>query len=399
MTSFADGSLSGLRVIDLTRVLGGPYCTQILGDHGADIVKIEPPSGDEVRDWGPPFHDGSASYFMGVNRNKRSVGLDLSRTEGRDVLLRLLDGADVLIENYKTGTMERWGLGYAETLSQRFPRLIHCRISGFGADGPMGGYAGYDAVVQAMVGMFSINGSPQAEPTRIGVPMVDIGTGLYSAIAILMAVVERQRSGLGQFVDATLWDCAMALMHPVTANYFLSGKTPARTGNAHPNVSPYDRYRTASVDIFLAVGNNRAFQRLCTEIGVPGLALDPRFRDNADRVTNRAELTRELESALVKLDGTTLAERLLQVGVPAGPVLDVAQATSHPQAVHRGNVVEKDGYRGIATPIRLSRSQSRVNRLPPRFGADGRAVLAECGYSESDISALQASGVLVTERR
>lgn len=399
MTSFADGSLSGLRVIDLTRVLGGPYCTQILGDHGADIIKIEPPAGDEVRDWGPPFHDGSASYFIGVNRNKRSLGLDLSRPEGRDVLLRLLEDADVLIENYKTGTMERWGLGYKEALSVRFPRLIHCRISGFGADGPMGGYAGYDAVVQAMVGMFSINGSAQSEPTRIGVPMVDIGTGLYSAIAILMAVVERQRSGQGQFVDATLWDCAMALMHPFTANYFLSGKPPVRTGNAHPNVSPYDRYRTATVDIFLAVGNNRAFQRLCAEIGAPGLAEDPRFRDNGDRVTNRADLTKELESVLVKLDGKALAEQLLKAGVPAGPVLDVAQATGHVHAAHRGNVVEKDGYRGIATPIRLSRSRSRVSRLPPRFGADGPAILAECGFSEKDISALRAAGVLVTERR
>ena len=399
MTSFADGSLSGLRVIDLTRVLGGPYCTQILGDHGADVIKIEPPAGDEVRDWGPPFHDGSASYFIGVNRNKRSVGLDLSKPAGRDVLLRLLDGADVLIENYKTGTMERWGLGYKETLAARFPRLIHCRISGFGADGPMGGYAGYDAVVQAMVGMFSVNGAPASEPTRIGVPMVDIGTGLYAAIAILMAVVERQRSERGQFIDATLWDSAMALMHPFTANYFLSGKTPVRTGNAHPNVSPYDRYRTATVDIFLAVGNNRAFQRLCAELGSPELAEDPRFRDNADRVTNRAALTGELEGLLAIHDGKALAETLLKAGVPAGPVLDVAQATAHAHAAHRGNVVEKDGYRGIATPIRLSRSRSAINRIPPRFGADGVAVLSECGYTEKDIAALREAGVLVTERR
>ena len=183
------GALAGILVIDLTRVLGGPYCTQILGDHGAEVVKVEPPQGDEVRDWGPPFNAArDASYFVGVNRNKRSLGLDLARPEGRDVLLRLLERADVLIENYKPGAMERWGLGYEDVLAPRFPRLVHCRISGFGADGPMGGHPGYDAVVQAMVGMFSINGMPDSGPTRIGIPLVDLGAGLYAAIAVLMAL-------------------------------------------------------------------------------------------------------------------------------------------------------------------------------------------------------------------
>ena len=238
-------------MIDLTRVLGGPYCTQILGDYGAEVIKIEPPQGDEVRDWGPPF-DGErdASYFIGVNRNKRALGLDLSEPDGRDLLLRLLDGADVLIENYKPGAMERWGLGYDDVLAKRNPRLIHCRISGFGADGPMGGLPGYDAVIQAMCGMFSINGMPTADGdsagrTRIGIPLVDIGTGLYAAIAILMAVVERQRSEFGQFIDMTLHDAGIALMHPHIPNYVLSGKTPGLTGNAHPNISPYDKFATA----------------------------------------------------------------------------------------------------------------------------------------------------------
>src|SRR5918993_1570952 len=193
------GALEGIRVIDLTRVLGGPYCTQILGDYGAGVIKVEPPQGDEVRDWGPPFNAArDASYFVGVNRNKRSLGLDLARPEGRDVLLRLLERADVLIENYQPGAMERWGLGYPEVLEPRFPRLIHCRISGFGADGPMGGHPGYDAVVQAMVG---------------------IGAGLYAAIAVLMALLERARSGRGQFIDMTLYDAGIALMHPHLANY------------------------------------------------------------------------------------------------------------------------------------------------------------------------------------
>ena len=245
MTDDRAGALAGITVIDLTRVLGGPYATQILGDNGAEIIKVEPPQGDEVRDWGPPFDAGrDASYFIGLNRNKRSLGLDLSRPEGRDVLLRLLEHADILIENYKPGAMEKWGLGYQAVLQPRFPKLIHCRISGFGADGPMGGFPGYDAVIQAMCGMFSINGMPESGQTRIGIPLVDIGTGLYAAIALLMALVERERSGLGQFIDMTLYDAGVALMHPHIANYVLSGKVPGLTGNAHPNISPYDKFPT-----------------------------------------------------------------------------------------------------------------------------------------------------------
>src|SRR5512135_1749238 len=200
-------ALTGIRIIDLTRVLGGPWCTQTLGDHGADIIKVEPPQGDETRAWGPPFDGhGNASYFLGTNRNKRAVTLDLTTATGRDALLKLLESADVLVENFKPGTLEKWGLGYETVFQPRFPRLIHCRISGFGAEGPLGGMPGYDAVIQAMCGMFSINGSTESGPTRIGLPIVDLGTGLYAAIGILMALLERERSGLGQFVDLALYD-------------------------------------------------------------------------------------------------------------------------------------------------------------------------------------------------
>jgi crotonobetainyl-CoA:carnitine CoA-transferase CaiB-like acyl-CoA transferase len=208
------GALAGLKVIDLTRVLGGPYCTMILSDHGAEVIKIEPPQGDETRGWGPPFHEGDASYYIGVNRNKRALALDLSKPEGRAVLLRLLEGADVLVENYKPGSMEKWGIGYADVLSKRFPGLIHCRVSGFGADGPLGGLPGYDAIIQAMVGLMSINGDATTGPLRMGTPIVDLATGLYSTIAILMALNERQRSGQGQFLDMSLHDCGMALLRP-----------------------------------------------------------------------------------------------------------------------------------------------------------------------------------------
>jgi crotonobetainyl-CoA:carnitine CoA-transferase CaiB-like acyl-CoA transferase len=394
----AAGALDGLLVLDLTRVLGGPYCTQILGDHGAEIIKIEPPQGDEVRDWGPPFdevHD--ASYFIGVNRNKRSLGLDLARPEGRDVLLRLLGRADVLIENYKPGAMEKWGLGYQEVLQKHFPRLIHCRISGFGADGPLGGLPGYDAVIQAMVGMFSINGV--ADGTRIGIPLVDLGAGLYAAIGVLMALFERARSGRGQFIDMTLYDAGIALMHPHIPNYLLSGKLPGLTGNAHPNISPYDRFPTRTIDVFLAIGNDRAFGRLCVELGSPELAEDPRFRRNRDRLTNRPALTAQLTALLADQDGEALCKRLLAAGVPAGPVRDVAEVWSDAHTRHRGMAVEQQGYRNFGLPIKLSRTPGQVTRPPPRFGAHGREILAEFGFSEPEIEQLAAAGVLLEQRR
>jgi len=393
------GSLAGLRVIDLTRVLGGPFCTQILGDHGADVIKVEPPQGDEVRDWGPPFHEDDASYFIGVNRNKRAIALDLTQAEGRAVLLRLLEGADVLIENYKPGAMEKWGLGYAETLKAKFPGLIHCRISGYGADGPLGGQPGYDAVVQAMAGHFSINGWPETGPTRIGIPLVDIGTGLYAAIAILMALQERTRSGLGQYIDMTLFDSALALMHPHIPNYLLSGKVPGLTGSAHPNISPYDTFDTASGEIFIAVGNDRAFRRLCAELGAEALADDPRFLKNGDRVTNRDALKAELAPRLAAEDGVALAERLLAAGVPAGAVLNTGQVVNHPHTTHRNMVPEKDWYRGPGTPIKFSRTPGSVRHTPPAFAADTDEVLAEAGYSADEIAALKENGVTPIKRR
>ncbi|MGY9056953.1 MAG: CaiB/BaiF CoA transferase family protein, partial [Alphaproteobacteria bacterium] len=265
----ATGALTGLKVIDLTRVLGGPYCTMMLGDHGADVIKVEPPMGDETRDWGPPFResDGMAAYFMGVNRNKRSLGLDLSKQDGKDILFKLLDGADVVIENFKPGQMAKWGLGYEEVLSQKFPGLIHCHITGYGATGPMGGDPGYDAVVQAVSGMASVNGTPTSGPTRVGTPMVDMGTGLNAMIAILMALYERNASGRGQYLDMTLYDCAVALLHPQANNFMMSGAAPKITGNAHPNIYPYDTFQTGDREIFLAVGNDGQFRRTAEVIG------------------------------------------------------------------------------------------------------------------------------------
>jgi crotonobetainyl-CoA:carnitine CoA-transferase CaiB-like acyl-CoA transferase len=369
-----DGALAGIKVIDLSRVLGGPYCTQILGDHGADVLKIEPPQGDETRTWGPPFSGGTSAYFQGVNRNKRGVVLDLKQRKARDALLGLLQGADVLVENFKPGTLEGWGLTI-EYLAERFPRLVHCRISGFGADGPLGGLPGYDAAVQAMTGLMSINGDADGAPTRLGVPVVDMVTGLNGAIGILLALQERGRSGRGQFVDVALFDCGISILHPHAANFFASGKVPGRSGNAHPNIAPYDTFATAKGDIFLAVGNDGQFRKLCVQLGAAGLADDPRYASNADRSVNRDALKRELEALLARHDAAKLAETLINSGVPCGPVLTVAQALEHPHTRHRNLVTEQGDYVGVGAPVKLGRTPARMRRLPPKFGEHNAEVL------------------------
>jgi crotonobetainyl-CoA:carnitine CoA-transferase CaiB-like acyl-CoA transferase len=394
------GALSGLKIVDLTRVLGGPYCTMVLSDHGADVIKLEPPQGDETREWGPPFDDaGDASYFLGINRNKKGVALDLSKPAGREVLLRLLEDADVLVENFKPGSMEKWGLGYEDVLSKRFPRLIHCRVSGFGADGPLGGFPGYDAVLQAMVGLMSINGTETSGPTRLGNPIVDIATGLFSAIAILMALYEREKSGRGQFCDMTLHDCGMALLHPHAANFFLSGRRPKATGNPHPNLAPYSKFRTRTCEIFVAAGNDPAFRKFCELLGMPEMASDPRFATNGARVTNRDALAEALNARFANEDGYELTRRLLAAGLPAGPVLNVDEAMAADHTAHRKMVTELGAYRGLGTPIKLSRTPGGTRSAPPRFNEHGTAVLRARGFSETEIAALARDGVLVQERR
>ncbi|TAL53655.1 CoA transferase [Pandoraea sp.] len=369
------GALAGIKVIDLSRVLGGPYSTQILADHGADVIKIEPPQGDETRQWGPPFMGDSAAYFEGVNRNKQGAVLDLSRENDRARLMLMLEDADVLVENFKVGTMERWGIGYEQTLQARFPRLIYCRVSGFGADGPLGGLPGYDAAIQAMTGLMSVNGLPDGEPLRLGVPVVDMVTGLNAALGILLALNERNLSQRGQFVESALFDCALSVLHPHTTNYFASGKTPGRSGNAHPNIAPYDTFHTGTSPIFLAVGNDSQFRKLCEVLGDPALGGDERFANNGLRSANRGELRARLEQLLATHDGVALADRLIRAGVPCGPVLDVPGALAQPHTQHRQMVVELGAYRGIASPIKLGRTPASYRSAPPAFGEHSAQVL------------------------
>lgn len=368
------GALAGIRVVDLSRVLGGPYCGQILGDHGADVLKIEPPQGDDTRAWGPPFEDVQgrqvASYYMGLNRNKRGTQLDLSTEEGRAILWTLLEGADVLIENFKTGTMERWGLDY-DTLAERFPGLVYCRVSGFGADGPLGGLAGYDAAVQAMTGIMSVNGETGGESLRVGLPIVDMVTGLNAALGVLLALQERHTSGRGQFVEASLFDSGLSLLHPHAANWFASGKEPRRTGNAHPNIYPYDAFPTGTDAVFLAVGNDRQFRLLCQHLGAAELGDDPLYATAGARSVNRAALREQLIALLAGQDGPALAEALMAIGVPAAPVLSVSAALKHPHTAHRQMVVQVgDAYTGVASPIKLSRTPASYRLAPPVHPAD-----------------------------
>lgn len=389
------GALDGIRIVDLSRVLGGPYCTQTLADHGADVIKVEPPQGDETRGWGPPFQDDLSAYFSGANRNKRSISVDLRTDQGRDIVFRLLEDADVLVHNFKTGAMEKWGLGYERDLATRFPRLIHCHVTGFGADGPLGGFPGYDAVVQAMTGLMSINGDPASGPTRMGIPVVDLGTGLIASNAILAALVERSQSGQGQSVEVPLFDSAISLTHPQAANTLMSGKVPESTGNGHPNIVPYDTYETRTCKLFLAVGNNGQFAKLLDVLGMSEVAQDPRFADNAARMKHRSEITKILSDRLAQEDANELEPKLMQAGVPAGAVRTVTDAMSHPHTLHRDMVVEKDGYKGTGIPAKFSRTPGEVRNRPPKFAEHSVDVLRELGLAEDAIQKLLDAGVVI----
>ena len=389
------GALEGLKVIDLSRVLGGPYCSQALADHGADVIKLEPLSGDETRGWGPPWEGADASYYRGVNRNKQGIAVDLSRPEGIELLMSLLEGADVLVENFKPGTLKRWGIDYAEVLSQRFPRLIHCAISGFGGDGPLGGLPGYDAVIQAMAGLMSVNGETDSGPLRIGLPIVDMVTGLNALAGVLLALNERHRSGLGQSLDITLYDCGVSLLHPHVPNYLASGKIPQLTGNAHPNIAPYDSYCTGTEPIFLAVGNDGQFAKLCAHLGASEMLEDPRFANNGTRSGNREALKQALETHLARHDGAALAQQLIQAGVPCGAIATIDTVVAHPHTAHRGMLVDiGDDYRGIGSPVKLSRTPATYRSAPPTLGQNTREVLEGLGLDEQVIEKLYAAGIV-----
>lgn len=385
--SISRGSLEGTIVVDASRVLAGPYAAQILGDHGADVVKVESFDGDDTRGFGPPFVDGVAPYYLGLNRNKQDLALDLSTPRGIDVLFGMLETADVFIENFKMSTWRKWGIEDLDAITQRFPRLIHCRVSGFGEIGEYGGMPGYDAALQAMSGMMSVNGDANAEATRVGMPIVDTSTGMHGAMGILLALLERMRSGQGQRLEVTLYDCAISMLHPHVSNVLYGGRA-VRTGNGHPNIVPYDLFPTGTVPLFVAVGNDRQFAALCKALDAPGLSGDPRYASNGKRVENRVPLRESLIELLASHDGVELFDRLMALGVPCAPVLTVEQMLALKHTATREMQVELGDYRGAGIPAKLSRTPGTVRLPPPAIGEHSAEVLERFGFTPAQIAQL-----------
>jgi crotonobetainyl-CoA:carnitine CoA-transferase CaiB-like acyl-CoA transferase len=404
-------ALGHLRVLDLTRVLAGPWCTQLLADLGADVIKIERPgAGDDTRAWGPPYlrdaagrDTSEAAYYLAANRGKRSVTVDISRSEGQRLLRRLAERCDVVIENFKVGQLARYGLDYAR-LAEVNPRLIYCSITGFGQDGPYRDRAGYDFIIQAMSGFMSITGErddrPGGGPQKAGVAITDLMTGLYAAVAILAALAQRESSGRGQYIDLALFDSAVAMLANMNMNYLTTGVAPGRAGNAHANIVPYQVFAAADGDVVIAVGNDSQYVRFCEIAGCPELATDPRFATNADRVRQRDVLVPLLEPIVRRQPVAYWTERLEAAGVPCGPINSIAQAFADPQAVARGLRIELPHPLAgkvplVATPVRMSESPPAYRRPPPLLGEHTDEVLRELlGLGDGDIAALREQGVV-----
>ncbi|ABH00072.1 possible CoA-transferase (plasmid) [Rhodococcus jostii RHA1] len=395
-TATGNGVLTGVRVLDLSRVLAGPYTGQILADHGAEVIKVEAPSGDETRGWGPPFEESGASsaYYASLNHSKENITLDLRTDDGREILGNLLAGADIVIENFKAGTLARWGFDYETVLADSNPRMVYCRITGFGVDGPMGGLPGYDAVLQSFGGLMSINGYPDGNPLRMGVPIVDIVAANMAVSGILLAMLERERTGRGQLVDITLLDSVISILHPHAANWIASGRVPQRTGDFHPTVVPYQVFCAKDGDFFVSAANDRQFRSLTEVLGVPELATDPRFVSNGERYAHRHDLIAILSERISGYRRDELAVRLEEAGVPASPVHTVEEALQSAQVRHRGLFLESEDYRGVGVPISLSRSPHRAPRRAVPRGADTTNVLSAMGYSAERIAELVSAGIL-----
>jgi len=386
------GPLQGLRVLELARILAGPWAGQILADLGADVIKVERKgAGDDTRAWGPPFvpaADGGhlgAAYFHGTNRGKRSIELDFESEEGRRLVKKLAARSDVLIENFKVGGLAKFGLDYA-SLAPENPRLIYCSVTGFGQNGPYATRPGYDLMAQGMAGFMSLTGNVDGEPLRAGVPVSDIFTGVYSAVGILAALARREKTGRGGYVDTALVDSTVGVLSNQALNYLVSGKVPHRMGNAHANITPYQVFPVADGHIIIASGNDGQFAKLCAVLGEPDLPKHPDYVDNTARLSHRAELIGRLCAQTAKITSADLLAKLEAVGVPAGPINDLAQVFADPQVVHRGMKIErpstaaKDGkIPGVRTPIMIDGAPMAAERPSPRLGEHTAEILREIG--------------------
>ncbi|MGB0928903.1 MAG: CaiB/BaiF CoA transferase family protein [Pikeienuella sp.] len=405
---FQDGPLTGLRVLDLSRILAGPTTAQVLGDLGADVIKIERPGrGDDTRGWGPPFLKDAAgndtaesAYFLCANRNKRSVAVDIATESGQELLADIAATSDILIENFKVGDLKRRGLDY-ETLRARNPGLIYCSVTGFGQDGPYAPRAGYDFLIQGMGGIMSITGAPDDEggqPTKVGVGIADVMTGMYATIGILSALRVRDQTGEGQHVDMALFDTQLSWLINQGLDHLTDGRVPQRRGNAHPAIVPYETFPASDGWFIIAIGNDSQFRKFCIEAGREDICDDPRFTANRDRVTNRLELLPLLHEVTKQRTQAEWIDALAKVGAPAGPVNDIPAALNDPQAVHRGAVVRQEhpvsatGYvETLGNPMKLSATPVTYRRPPPMVGQHTEEVLAELGF---DAAKLRENGAL-----
>jgi crotonobetainyl-CoA:carnitine CoA-transferase CaiB-like acyl-CoA transferase len=399
--------LSHLRVLDLSRVLAGPWAGQLLADMGAEVIKVERPGeGDDTRGWGPPFlkdqggNDTSeAAYFLSTNRGKRSVAIDFTQAQGQDLVRRLAAQSDVVLENFKVGGLTKYGLDYASLKAVK-PDLVYCSITGFGQDGPYAARAGYDFLIQGMGGLMSLTGEADGQPMKVGVALTDIFTGMYAAFAILTALAQRDRTGEGCHIDLALLDVQVAVLANQAANYLVGGVTPKRLGNSHPNIVPYQAFATKDGHIILAVGNDGQFRRFCETAGRPELGSDPRFVTNVERVRNRAELVPVLEDLLASRTSAQWIAALEEAGVPCGPINDLAGVFTDPQVVHRGLKTRlahplAGGVDLVANPIRFDGAQAVSPLPPPLLGADtGEVLEAMLGLDAAELARLKAAGVL-----
>ena len=400
MTENGSGALSGIRVLDLTRALAGPYCTMFLGDMGAEIAKVEQPGvGDDSRGWGPPFIGAESAYFLAINRNKKSIAIDMKSAKGIELVRRLACKADVLIENFRPGTMDRFGLGDA-ALRDLNPRLIYASLSGFGSDGPMKDWPGYDLIIQAWGGFMSITGRPDGEPTKVAVAIIDIVAGLMLGKAIVAALFARERSGVGQKVDTSLLEAEVACLIPYGSDYLASGRVPGRNGNAHPNIVPYQSFNTADGYMVVGAASESNWQRLCQAIQEPELARDSRFASNAQRVAHRQELIPLLTEVFLKRDTASWIRLLSESGIPCAPVQTIDQVFSDPQVLHRKMLLEVEHptsgkVRMAGIPVKFSATPSSLRLPPPTLGQHSDQVLSGwLGMGQDEIIDLRRKRVI-----
>ncbi|GER08626.1 CoA transferase [Iodidimonas muriae] len=405
MAITSGGPLSHLRVLDLSRVLAGPWAGQILGDLGADVIKVERPgTGDDTRAWGPPYlkdtdgADQEAAYYLGANRNKRSIAVDLSHAEGQKIIRKLAAQSDVVIENFKVGGLAKYGLDYP-SLSKDHPGLIYCSITGFGQDGPSAKQAGYDFIVQGLSGLMSITGEADGPPIKVGTAVADLTTAMYGVIGILAALSHREKTGEGQYVDMALLDTQMSWLANQNMNYLIGGESPKRVGNAHLNIVPYQDFETQDGRVIVCVGNDRQFQRFCEAIGAPELARNRSYETNALRVRHRDVLVPAIAARMRLHTTARWLEILSHVNIPHGPINSVGEAFADPQAVHRGMRVDMDHPLGVsvptvANPIHLSKTPVSYRRPPPLLGEHGDEILDELGIDPEDRARLKDSGAI-----